>query len=152
MNEPLYFDELPIGEPWKSRARTVTEADVVHFAGLTGDFDPLHVDHEYARATPFRQPIAHGLLGLSLVAGLASDHPWAKTEAFVAIREWQFLKPIFIGDTVHAVTEVVEKAPKNRRRGQIIWRRRLINQRGEIVQEGTFETLVAIRPEKQAES
>src|SRR5262245_41641888 len=96
-DEPLYFDQIQVGDTWESPARTVTEADVVNFAGLTGDYNPLHVDHEFARGTPFGKPLAHGLLGLSLVAGLGSHSPWMRTVAFVRIREWNFIKPVFIG-------------------------------------------------------
>jgi 3-hydroxybutyryl-CoA dehydratase len=150
MSRPLYFDELNVGDSWQSRARTITEADVVNFACLTGDFDPLHVDHEYARQTPFRKPIAHGLLGLSWMAGLSTTAPWVKTAAFVAIRDWRFLQPAFISDTVHVVTEVAELAPRGRRRGLVVWKRRLVNQQGIILQEGVLETLVEVAPKDKA--
>jgi acyl dehydratase len=143
MEDVLYFDDLTVGKRWKSRSRTITETDVVSFAGLTGDYDPLHVDHEFARQSPFGKPIAHGLLGLALVAGLGSNHPAIHTVAFVGIRNWEFLKPAFLGDTVHAVNEVIELSAGHRRRGTVIWKRQLINQRGEVIQQGTFETLVA---------
>jgi acyl dehydratase len=146
MSRPLYFDDLKIGDSWQSRARTITEADVVNFACITGDFDPLHVDHEYARETPFRKPIAHGLLGLSWMAGLSTTAPSVKTAAFVSIREWRFLQPAFIGDTVHVVTEVTELTPRGRRRGLVVWRRKLINQQGTVLQEGILETLVETAP------
>jgi acyl dehydratase len=146
---PLYFDELKVGDSWRSRARTITEADVVNFACITGDFDPLHVDHEYARNTPFRKPIAHGLLGLSWMAGLSTTAPSVKTAAFVAIRDWRFLQPAFIGDTVHVVTEVTELAPRGRRRGLVVWKRKLINQQGTVLQEGVLETLVETAPKEE---
>ena len=142
MTDALYFEQVEVGQQWISPARTVTETDVVNFACLTGDFDPLHVDHETARGSAFGKPIAHGLLGLSLVAGLSIACPRMSTAAFVAIRDWKFLKPIFFGDTVHVVCEVIEKNPSGRRRGQIIWKRQLVNQHGEVVQEGILETLV----------
>ena len=144
MSHSLAFEDLHIGQRWESRARTITEADVVNFAGLTGDFDPLHVDHEYARTTPFGRPIAHGLLGMSLVAGLGSTYPSVHTVAFVEVREWKFLRPAYIGDTVRVLNEVVEKRSRGRRTGEITWRRRLLNQEGAIVQEGLFVTLVAL--------
>src|SRR5438270_5419201 len=77
--EILGFDELAAGDEWESPARTVTEADVVHFAALTGDFNPIHVDRESAAQTPFGRPIAHGLLGLSFAAGLTSAAPRVDT-------------------------------------------------------------------------
>ena len=143
-SEPLYFDAIEVGDEWLSPARTVTETDIVLFAGLTGDFNPLHVDHEYARNTPFGRPIAHGLLGMSLVAGLGSHSPFMQTAAFVQILQWRFLIPIYAGDTVHVHTTVIEKHAKNRRRGLVTWRRGLVNQAGQLVQEGTTETLVLI--------
>lgn len=146
MNAPLYFEDLRAGDRWQSRGRTITEADVVSFAALTGDYDPLHVDHEYAKKTPFGRPLAHGLLGLSWVAGLGSHFPAVHTIAFVAVRNWEFLRPAFIGDTVHAVIEVAEADGSNRRRGKVLWKRQLVNQSGEVVQQGVFETLVARRP------
>jgi 3-hydroxybutyryl-CoA dehydratase len=144
--EAQFFDNVQIGDRWISPARTITETDVVNFAGLTGDYDPLHVDHEHARNTPFGRPIAHGLLGMSLVAGLGSHSPWMRTAAFVRIIDWKFLKPIYIGDTVHVETEVVGKQDNPRRRGSITWVRRLVNHEGDIVQEGVTETLVLVQP------
>jgi acyl dehydratase len=144
MNGPLYFDELSTGDSWRSPGRTVTQTDIVNFACLTGDFNPLHVDHEFAKDTPFGRPVAHGLLGMSLVAGLGTHSPWASTTAFVGIRDWRFLKPIHEGDTLHVLTVVVEKTPKGRRNGTVVWRRQLVNQTGDVVQEGEFETLVSL--------
>jgi acyl dehydratase len=144
MSEPLHFEDLAVGDRWTSLGRTVTETDIVNFAGMTGDYDPLHVDHEFARQTPFGKPIAHGLLGLSLVAGLASQCPSVRTIAFLKIENWEFLKPLYIGDTVHAETEVVGKNPNGRRTGYVTWRRQLVNQSGDVVQVGVFQTLVAI--------
>lgn len=144
MSEQLYFENLSVGDTWTSLGRTITEADVVNFAGMTGDYDPLHVDHEFARQTPFGKPIAHGLLGLSLVAGLSSHFPCVKTIAFMKIENWEFLKPIYVGDTVHVETEVTGKRMNGRRTGYVTWCRRLINQSGDVVQSGVFETLVSV--------
>jgi acyl dehydratase len=148
VTEGLFYEDLKTGDQWTSRGRTITESDVVSFAGLTGDFDPLHVDHEFAKQTPFGKPIAHGLLGLSFLAGLASQCPAVRTLAFRSMRDWQFLAPIFIGDTVHAVTEVIDKSTSGRRSGSITWNRKLVNQDGQTVQSGIFETLVAVRDPK----
>ena len=145
MSEPLNFEDIHVGDTWRSPARTITETDIVHFAGSTGDLDPLHVDHEFAGASMYGKPIAHGLLGLSFLAGLSSRSPWMCNIAFTEIRQWKFLKPIYIGDTVHVLTEVSEMHDKGRRSGRVVWRRQLVNQDGIIVQEGILETLVATR-------
>ena len=115
-NSPLGYDELAIGDEWESPGRTVTEADVVAFAGLSGDFNPLHVDHAWAARGPFGRPVAHGLLGLALVSGLASHSPRVDTQAFLAILEWNFLLPIAFGDTVRVVSRVESIEPQARGR------------------------------------
>jgi acyl dehydratase len=151
MNRPLTYRDIEVGDRFVTHARTVTEADIVNFACLTGDCDPLHVDHEHARSSLFGKPIAHGLLGLSWMAGLSIHNPWMRTVAFVSISEWKFLKPIFIGDTVHVVTEVTAKQQRGRKRGQVTWRRQLVNQRGEVTQEGILDTLVELGDETEEE-
>ena len=151
MHDLLHFNDVEIGDVFETTGRTVTESDVVNFAGMTGDFTPLHVDHEYARNTPFRKPIAHGLLGLSLLAGLSSRCPNMATAAFISVSNWKFHKPIFFGDTLHVRTEVVSKREHGRRRGEVVWQRELINQDGQVVQSGLFETLVDVAIEKPNE-
>ena len=145
MAEILWFEDLRVGDRWVSESRQVTEADVVQFADLTGDFNPLHVDEEFAKQTPFRQPIAHGLLGMSLVAGLGSVSPNVETVAFLGIQDWDFRKPIFFDELLHVVTVVRELEPNGRRRGRVTWHRQLINQDAQVVQEGLFVSLVACR-------
>jgi acyl dehydratase len=139
----LFFDDLKVDDQWISPARQVTEADVHQFAHLTGDFDPLHVDKEFAKETPFRQPIAHGLLGLSLVAGIGSESPNVETVAFLGVSDWSFRRPIYFGDTLHVWTTITDLQPNGRRRGQVTWHRKLMNQDDFIVQEGSFLSLVA---------
>ncbi len=143
MSESLYLEDLEPGSSWTSAARTVTETDIVSFAGMTGDFDPLHVDHEFAAETPYGKPIAHGLLGLSIMAGLSSTCPRVRTLALVRVDQWQFQRPVFVGDTIHVVTQVESITPRGRRSGEVIWFRKVINQRGECVQSGRIVTLVS---------
>jgi 3-hydroxybutyryl-CoA dehydratase len=139
----LYFDDVAVGQQWVSLGRTLTETDIVNFAGLSGDFNPIHIDHEFARKTPFRRPIAHGLLVLSVGSGLSLFAPPMRTLAFLAIKEWQFREPVFFGDTVRIRTTVLEKEVRSRgRRGIITWQRQIINQADRIVQEGVTMTLV----------
>ena len=143
----LCHDDLTPGDEWVSPARTVTEADVVAFAGLSGDFNPIHVDHESAKEGAFGHPIAHGLLGLAIVSGLGSAAPRVDTLAFLAILDWEFVRPIGFGDTVHVLSRVESVTPRSRgRRGEVVWSRTLINQRGETVQQGRTRTLVRGRP------
>ncbi len=147
----LGFDDLTVGDEWESAKRTITEADVVNFAGLSGDFNPLHMDHESARLGPFGKPVAHGLLGLAVVSGLASHYPLMETLAFLGIMEWKFLRPIALGDTVHVLTKVAELESRSRgRRGVVTWHRQLVNQHGEVVQEGRTQTLVRSRSKTEA--
>jgi 3-hydroxybutyryl-CoA dehydratase len=150
--QPLVFSELNVGDEWESPRRTVTEADVIHFAGISGDFNPIHTDHEFARRGPFRKPVAHGLLGLAIASGLTSHAPRVDTLAFLSILEWKFVQPIAFGDTIHVISRVVALEPKARgRRGVVTWHRQVINQEGEVVQEGTTQTLVRNRPATDTE-
>lgn len=143
----LGFQDLNPDDEWESPARTITEADVSGFAGLSGDYNALHCDHESARRGPFGRPVAHGLLGLSISSGLASQAPRVLTLAFLEILEWTFRRPIFFGDTVRVISRVVSLEPgANGRRGVVTWHRRLINQEEAIVQEGRTRTLVGNRP------
>jgi len=149
----LSFDDLSVDDEWESPSRTVTESDVVAFAGISGDFNPLHMDHELARAGAFGKPVAHGLLGLALASGLTSNAPRVDTLAFLAILEWKFLQPIGFGDTIRVVSRVAALEPRSRgRRGVVTWHRRLLNQNHQVVQEGLTQTLVrgGTRPERSA--
>jgi 3-hydroxybutyryl-CoA dehydratase len=146
----LSFDDLSVDDEWESPGRTVTESDVVAFAGISGDFNPLHVDHEHGRRGAFGKPVAHGLLGLALASGLTSHAPRVDTLAFLGILEWKFLHPIGFGDTLRVVSRVAALEPRSRgRRGLVTWHRRLLNQNDQVVQEGLTQTLVrgAARPE-----
>jgi acyl dehydratase len=139
----LFFDDVEIGQEWESPGRTVTEADVVNFAGISGDFNPIHIDHEFAKTTLFRRPIAHGLLVWSMGSGLGLYAPPMRTLAFLSIREWHFDGPVFVGDTVRVRSKVVGKEVRGRgRRGAITWERQIVNQEGKVVQHGVTLTLV----------
>ena len=144
-NEPLSFEQLNIGDKWTSANRTVVAADLQSFAELTGDHDPLHTDSQLAANGPFGKPVAHGLLGLSILAGLSSSAPAVLTAALIDIRSWSFSKPVFAGDVVRAVTEIIDLKPRGRRHGEVHWYRQLVNQKGEKVQDGILVTLVTRR-------
>src|SRR5262249_7995936 len=110
----LFFDDIEVGQEWTSLSRTVTQTDIVNFAGISGDFNPIHVDHEFARSALFRHPLAQALLVISRAGGLAFFPPPMRTLAFMAIRDWHFREPVFIGDTIRVRTKVLEKQAKGR--------------------------------------
>ena len=149
LDEPLYFEDLQPGDRWVSATREITGDDVADFALLTGDHDKLHTDQLGAASSPFGEPVAHGLLGLSVLAGLSSQRPCVSTLALVSISEWRFEAPIFFGDIVHVITTVIETNSHGRRAGRVTWRRELVNQNNRVVQRGEFVTLVATRARVQ---
>jgi acyl dehydratase len=139
----LFFDDVAVGQEWESLGRTLTETDISNFAGISGDFNPIHVDHEFAKTTMFGRPIAHGLLSFSIASGLGLFAPPMRTLAFIAIKEWHFKEPVYAGDTLRVRTKVLNKTERGRGRfGVVAWQRQLINQDGKVVQEGITETLV----------
>jgi len=146
MHAAHYFEELSIGQKWTSPRRTVTESDIVIFAGMTGDYDRAHVDHDYASKSRFKQPLMHGMMGMAWVAGLSTTAPAVKTMALVSVEQWKFLRPVHIGDTVYVVTEVVELASGGRSAGKVTWKKSLLNQNAEEVQSGLFVALVEMTP------
>lgn len=143
-----YYEEFESGETMESPGRTITETDVVLFAGLSGDYNQLHTDAEFARGTLFGERIAHGLLGLSIASGLGSRLGFLEGTA-LAFRglEWKFSAPIKIGDTIRARFEVMEKKPMPRLGGGLIsFKVTILNQRDETVQVGTWEIIVKSQP------
>jgi acyl dehydratase len=143
MTDRLSFDELAIGMTWLSGGRTVTEADVVNYAGFSGDFNPIHMDDEFAKATPFGGRIAHGLGVFCIASGLATTAPAVRTLALLGVRNWEFIRPVTLGDTIRVKGEVISLTPKGRgQRGEVVWRRTIVNQRDEVVQTGELVTLV----------
>jgi len=140
---PLYMEDLQVGDRWVSPERKITAEAVAEFAKLTGDHDPLHTDN--GTSSPFGEPVAHGLLGLSVLAGLSTEHPRVATLALVGISDWSFEAPVFFGDRVRVVTEVQRIEKHGRRAGRVTWIRKLINQGDQVVQHGRFISLIATR-------
>ena len=146
----LFFDEFEIGLTITSAGRTITEGDIVSFACLTGDFNQIHVDAEYARNSPFGQRVAHGLLVLSVSLGLAVQTGVLEGTilAFREVTEWKFTKPVFIGDTIQVSMVVTEtKEIKRVNAGSVTVNVEVKNQRGETVNKGILSFLMALRPE-----
>jgi acyl dehydratase len=140
-----YFEDFTAGEMAVTRARTITETDIVNFAALTGDWYPLHTDIEYAKKGPFGERIAHGLLILSIANGLMPLYDMAIV-AFYGMDKVRFTAPTKIGDTIHVELEVVEKQDKGDIGGVITLKEYVKNQRGENVALSTKKVLIAKRP------
>jgi acyl dehydratase len=143
----LYFDDLEIGHEWTSGGRTVTESDIVNFAGFSGDFNPIHIDHEFAKSTPFRRPIAHGFGVFCIGSGLGVMTPLVRTIAMLRVKYWNFHLPVFAGDTIKMTSRVVEKTLRGRgKRGEVVWHRSITNHEGKVVQDGEIVLLIEARP------
>ena len=142
-----YFEEHEIGMKWVSKGRTVTEADIVNFAGLSSDFFPLHVDRHYAEKTRFGQRIAHGLLVVAFATGMVPADE-RMVEALYGIDRMRFLKPVLIGDSGHIEMEVVEKKDKGGRSGVVVYDMKIINQNGEAVVTNLYSLLIRKRPQE----
>ena len=136
---------IAVGAQFVSPGRTITEADIVTFAGLSGDYNELHTNAEAMKASPYGARIAHGLLVLSVSSGLGIRAlPRLPVIAFLGIKEWNFRAPVFIGDTI-SVRLRLAGARRTKTPGRILvtWTREILNQRGEVVQDGTTVSLVA---------
>jgi len=142
-----YFEDLKIGEHFETPGRTVTEADIVNFAGISGDYNPLHIDKEFAKKTRFGARIAHGVLTLSIMTGL-----WVRlgilegtVEAFYGIERLRFTKPVYSGETLHVKMKVVDKEEKGQS-GIVVLENTVLNQKSETVMVCTTNLLVKKRP------
>ena len=140
----ILFDQFEVGHVYCTQSRTVTEADIVAFAGVSGDFLPLHTDEEYARATPFRGRVAHGLLvhsiatGLAFQVGIFQGSMAAMTEIVL-----RFEAPVHPGDTIRLDLTLLEKDPNpGHRRGWMRFRAAVFNQREERVSDGEWRVLI----------
>lgn len=153
MSTPLgyTYDDLHVGMRFRSPGRTITDADLVGFAGLTGDFSELHTSDVYADASQFGQRVAHGMLGLAYAHGLM----WARTGelrqtaiAFLGISDWRFVNPIFVGDTIFVDYVIEELRDSRSKPGQAIatFDVQLVNQRADILQRGKKALLCSKEP------
>jgi len=145
----MFFEGFSVGQHILSTARTVTESDVVTFAGLSGDYNQIHTDAEFSKNTPFGKRVAHGLLGIAIASGLAMRTGVLEGTvlAFREINAWKFSKPIFIGDTVHVELDVKEtKALPRLGGGSVIIELSVKNQHEEVTMKGLWTVLVASKP------
>lgn len=143
----LYFEEFHAGEVYRTKGRTVTEADVIIFAGLSGDYTPIHMDEEYAKKSPFGTRIAHGFLGTALASGLLTQLGITE-ETAIALLEFtcRFTGAIRIGDTIHVRQTVREKRETSKPgRGIVNFDIEVVNQKEEVVIAGSEKIMVRKR-------
>lgn len=142
-----YFDEIEIGEQHETPGVTITDWHVMQFAGLSMDFFELHTNEEFARETQFGRRVAHGLLGLAITDGLKNRSGF-QVRAIASLHwSWDFVGPIFIGDTVKAVVRVAGKKPSRSKpdRGVVSLEIELSNQDGRVLQKGRNRLMVERR-------
>lgn len=141
----LYLSEFHVGDKFTTLSRTVTETDVVLFAGITGDNNPIHTDEHYASTLPFGTRIAHGLLGAGIATGLWGRMGLVDGSAIAALStEWSFVGAIKIGDTIHCEIEVAEaKRSKSKPdRGILNLKYTILNQDDKVCQTGSMATML----------
>ena len=144
----LYYEDLTEGQTFTSPARTVTETDLVSFAMLSGDWNPIHTNQEFAQETYYGKRVVHGVFGISMMTGLLDRTGLfdGSAIAMLGIRDWTFKGPIFVGDTIHFEMEIVSKRLTSKEDRGIVDRQfRLINQRGETVQEGNIAIMLRLK-------
>jgi acyl dehydratase len=149
----LFFEEYEVGQRIQSASRTVTEADVIAFAGLTGDWNPLHTDPVYAAQHPLGQRVAHGLLGLSIAVALAARLNFLEETllAFREIADWKFSRPILLGDTIRMRADIVETRAVPRLKGGLVSLAvEVLNQDDQVVQHGVWKVLIQSQPDPAA--
>jgi 3-hydroxybutyryl-CoA dehydratase len=145
----LYFEDFESAPELTTRGRTITEADVVLFAGLTGDFVELHTNEEFARQTPFGRRVAHGALIFSVSIGLATRTNLLEDTllAFAGVDKLRFVAPVFFGDTIRVTKRVSERKELGIEQGTVTFETRVFNQRNELVLMYFDRMLLRRRPE-----
>jgi acyl dehydratase len=145
----MYFEEFEVGLEIQTAARTITEADIVNFAGLSGDFNFIHTNAQAASETPFGQRVAHGMLVASIATGLSVQQGFIDGTT-LAFREltWKFTKPVFIGDTVRVQVKVTDTKSMARLGGGLVtFEARVVNQKDDVVHKGEWKMLIKSRDE-----
>jgi acyl dehydratase len=147
----LLYEDLSVGLSFRSPGRTITDADVIGFAGLTGDYSEVHTSEVYAKASQFGRRIAHGMLGLAYAHGLM----WPRTEmlrytaiAFLGIKDWRFVGPIYLGDTIFVNYSVAEMRDSRSNPDQAIvtFDVEVVDQDGRVCQKGQKVELLSKKP------
>lgn len=144
-----YFEDFSVGDQFITPSRTVGLADIATFAGLSGDYNPIHTDAVFGADSQFGERIAHGVLSLSILTGLVTRLGVfeACTIALLGIEDWRFKGPVVDGDTIHGVLDITDmRRTSDGKRGVIRREYSIVNQRGETVQSGVMPLLAKCRP------
>jgi acyl dehydratase len=142
----LYFEDFKVGMEFITPGRTISEADVVMFSGISGDYNEIHTNEEFAKQTRFGTRLVHGVFGLSIVTGLMGRTGVFEGTALamLEIKNWKFVKPIYINDTLYTKFTITEtrKSQSNPSVGIVNRYFELINQHQEVVQKGEIPVMV----------
>jgi len=145
----LYFEEFSVGQKVTTEKRTVTEDDIMTFARVSGDDNRIHTDPQFSKTTIFGRQVAHGLLGLAIASGLA----WqtgildGTVIAFREVKEWKFIKPVFIGDSIYVELETIEtKGLPRIGGGSVTITLEVKNQNDEVCHRGMWTVLMMSKP------
>jgi acyl dehydratase len=150
----LYFEEFIEGAAVETRGRTITEADITNFAGVSGDFNPLHTNAEYAKDTQFGARVAHGALIFSIATGLAYQLGFLEGTAIAFTHfEMKLRNPVYVGDTIRVAAKVTGKREmKAAGGGFVMFDVKIMNQKGETVQKGEWTMMIKSRPADGADA
>jgi len=148
----LWFEEFTEGVSMETRGRTITEADVVNFAGLSGDFNPMHTDAEYAKTTQFGMRVAHGALVFSIATGLAYQLGFLEGTAIAFTSfDCKLRAPVYIGDTIKVIATVAKTRPMSAAGGGFVtFDVKVVNQKGDVTQKGEWTMLIKSKPATEA--
>lgn len=138
-----YFSEFEVGQSFETGGRTITEADVVLFAGLSGDYNPLHTDQSFAEKTPFGKRIAHGMLSASISTGLAQTLGLYEGTVIALVQQtFQFKAPVFFGDTIRLRQTVGAVKPSSKGgKGTVTFKSQVLKQDDTVVVDGEWIVL-----------
>lgn len=141
----FFFEDFEINQTFKSSGRTITETDLTFFSMLSGDWNPIHANVEYAKTTRYKQRVVHGTLGIAIATGMLHELGIfdRSAVAMLGLKEWLFLQPLFVGDTIRLQLTILDtELGRSGRTGRVGRRFQLFNQNNELVQEGLSDVLV----------
>lgn len=148
-----YFEDFKVGQVFESGGRTITETDLTFFSMLSGDWNPVHADAEFAKTTRFGERVVHGALGIAVSTGMLHElgifHD--SVIAMLGFRNWNFLKPLLVNNTIRLRLTITDVSPgKSGNSGKVGRRFELLNENNDVVQEGESDVLVLTKQGAQA--